>query len=122
MISYQLYKLVHFSGIFMLLISLGGLILHRINGGAAQHPWRKHAALTHGAGLFLILLGGFGMLARMNVVTGLPGWIYAKLGIWLLLGALVAILRFKPSLAKALWWSTVALALGAAYLAIHKPF
>lgn len=120
--SYQLYKLVHFLGIFMLLFSLGGLLLHRINGGDAKYPWRRPTMMTHGIGLFLILIGGFGMLARLGLTSGLPGWIYGKLIIWLLLGGLVAVLRFKPNMAKALWWGGIALALGAAYLAIEKPF
>lgn len=122
MISYQVYKLVHFFGIFMLLFSLGGLILHRINGGASQYSWRKQAMVTHGVGLFLILLGGFGMLARMGLVGGLPGWVYGKLAIWLALGALILVIRFRPGTARGLWWGGIALAVGAAYLAINKPF
>lgn len=122
MISYQLYKLVHFLGIFMLLVSIGGLLLHRISGGTGQHPWRRQAMITHGVGLFLVLLGGFGMLARMGLVSGLPGWIYGKLVIWLVLGVLVVVIRFKPAMARGLWWGTVGLGVGAAYLAINKPF
>ena len=122
MISYQVYKLFHFLGIFMLLFALGGLLLHRINGGGSQHPWRRSAVITHGVGLLLILLGGFGMLARMGLVSGLPGWIYGKLAIWFVLGGLIAAIRFRPNISKGLWWGGIALAVMAAYLAINKPF
>ena len=122
MISFQLYKLIHFLGIFMLLFSLGGILLHRINGGTPQHSWRLPTMMTHGIGLFLILLGGFGMMARLGIISGLPGWIYGKLAIWFVLGALVVVIRFKPVLARGLWWGGIALGAGAAFLAINKPF
>ena len=65
MINYQVYKLVHLFGIFLTLISLGGMYLHAMNGGTKEtNASRKLSAIGHGVGLFLVLLGGFGMLAR----------------------------------------------------------
>ncbi len=119
--SYQIYKLTHFLGIFLVLISLGGLAFAAIQGEAAKHPWRKRAAAVHGIGLFLVLLGGFGMLARLGLVAGLPGWIYAKLVLWGLLGAALWVVKRRPSLAGSVWLATAFIALAAGYLALYKP-
>ena len=87
MISYSIYKIVHLLGVMMVFLSLGGVIMHAINGGEKEHSWRKPVAITHGIGLLLALVGGFGLLARLGVMHGtLPGWVLAKLGIWFVFG------------------------------------
>jgi len=122
MIPIPVYKNIHFIGIFMVLMALGGLLLHAINGGTQAHAWRKPIAITHGVGMFLILLGGFGMLARLGIYWSWPGWVAGKVVIWVILGGLIAVIFRKPTLAKPLWWLTLALAALAAYLGINKPF
>jgi hypothetical protein len=122
-ISYSVYKIVHLSGILMVFLSLGGAAMHAINGGEKNHAWRKPVAITHGLGLLLALVGGFGLLARLGIAHGgLPGWVIAKLGIWLILGALLAVLIRKKNLAKSLWIFVIFLGGVAAYLAGYKPF
>ncbi len=123
MISYSIYKIVHLTGVMMIFLSLGGVIMHAINGGGREHLWRKPVAITHGVGLLVSLVGGFGLLARLGVVHGgLPGWVWAKLGIWLIFAILSGVVIRKKSWAKPVW--IVALILGgvAAYLAGSKPF
>lgn len=123
MISYSVYKLVHILGILVLFLALGGLTLHAANGGdrSANHR-RKMVMATHGIGLFVILLGGFGMLARLGVTAGMPGWIWAKLGIWVLLAGLVMLPYRFPVLARPLWLIVPVLGTAAAYMALYKPF
>jgi hypothetical protein len=123
MISYPVYKVIHFIGIFMVFLSLGGVTMHVINGGAKEHAWRKPLAITHGVGLFLALLGGFGLLARLGIVHGmLPGWVLAKLAIWTVFAAVLGVVIRKRSWAGPLWAITVILGGVAAYLAGSKPF
>jgi hypothetical protein len=122
MIPFLAYKNIHFIGIFMVLMALGGLLLHAINGGSKDHSWRKPIAITHGVGIFLILLGGFGMLARLGIFWSWPGWVAGKVFIWVILGAGIALIFRKPALAKPLWWITIALGALAAYLGGNKPF
>jgi len=122
MIPLTVYKNIHLLGVFMILVALGGVILHRINGGTREHAWRKPVAITHGLGLLLALVSGFGMQARLSIFWPIPGWAIGKLVIWLVLGALTVIVYRSPALAKPLWWVTIVLAALAGYLALHKPF
>lgn len=109
MISYQVYKLVHLLGVLMLFLSFGGLILQAINGGDRNHPWRKLLMITHGIGILLALVGGFGLLARIGIIWPWPGWAVTKMAIWVVLTALPAIVVRNPSWATGFWWVTPAL-------------
>ena len=136
MISYGVYRLVHFFGVFLLLTALGGGVIRSMLGGVARAPdagpdgaggddraarrLRRLLAISHGVALFLILLGGFGMLARLDI--GMPGWIFGKLAVWLLLGGLLAATNRLAGRARALWFAIPVLALVAAWLAYTKPF
>lgn len=125
MIPYAVYRIVHFFGIFLLFVSLGGLAFFAANGGTREtNASRKLVAALHGVAAFLVLLGGFGLLARLGVMhgEGFPGWVWAKLGIWALLGAAIMIPYRTPALARPLWMSLPVLGGMAAYLAIYKPF
>jgi len=124
MISLNLYKLVHILGILLVFSAFGGLVLHAINGGTkSTNVGRRLVTIGYGVGLFLILLGGFGMLARLGIVQGgLPGWIWFKLAVWIGIGGLFALPYRKPEAARLLWILGPALGLLAAWAALYKPF
>ncbi|HET9064785.1 MAG TPA: hypothetical protein VFN22_03065 [Gemmatimonadales bacterium] len=124
MISYPVYKIVHLVGMFMLFSVLGGIALHAMNGGTKKtNVGRALVGALHGISLLIILIGGFGMLARLGISQGgLPGWIYAKLGIWILLPFIGMIPYRRPAAAK---WVLISLPIVgglAAWIAIYKPF
>jgi hypothetical protein len=117
--SYEFYKVLHLLGMSLVLMSLGAVLLHVINGGSKQsNTWRKGTMITHGVGLLLLLVAGFGMLAKLGIM-GVPAWVAVKLIIWLVLGGLVAVIYKKPALAKKLWIGVPALALIAAIFGIY---
>jgi hypothetical protein len=122
MISPLIYKNLHLLGVFMILVALGGLILQQINTRTREQIWRRPVAITHGIGMVLVLVAGFGMLARQGINWPWPGWVIGKVIIWLVFGALIAVIGRSPGLAKPLWWITIVLAGLAAYLALNKPF
>lgn len=123
MISYTTYRLIHILGILILFLALGGLGLRaRDDEGRSDARGRRLVAATHGIGLFVVLLGGFGMLARLGITDGFPGWIWAKLTIWGVLGASLLLPRFVPALARPLWLIVPLLGTTAAYMALYKPF
>jgi hypothetical protein len=121
---YAVYKLTHFLGIFVLLITLALPFMHLLRGGTrSDFPRRRMLAVTHGAASFLVLLGGFGMLARLGVVhSGLPNWILLKLTIWLLLSAALSLALRTTAGARAVLLGAPLLALLAAGIALYKPF
>ena len=121
---YQVYKLIHFLGIFSLLISVAIASAHVLRGGTrADNPHRRTLGIVHGLASFLILLGGFGMLARLDILQGgLPGWIWGKLVIWLLAGASLTLVYRSAGLARTVVVAVPLLAVIAAYFALYKPF
>ena len=120
---YTVYKIMHLLGILMLFLAFGGVITHAINGGTkATNAWHLPAALTHGLGLVLALVGGFGLLAKLGITWPWPGWVLVKLGIWLLFAAVVGLAARSAVLGKGLWWLLLLLGVLAAYMAGVKPF
>ncbi|HEX9869060.1 MAG TPA: hypothetical protein VGC99_10765 [Candidatus Tectomicrobia bacterium] len=122
MIPETIYKNLHLIGVFMILVALGGFIVQQLQPTTPERVWRRPIAITHGIGMVLALVGGFGMLARLHIFWPWPGWVIGKIIIWLVFGILVALIGRTPALAKPLWWSTIALGAIAAYLALNKPF
>jgi hypothetical protein len=115
--SYEIYKIIHLLGLTLVVLSLGGIAMHSINGGTkGTNVFKKGAMITHGVGLLLLLVAGFGMLARLGIHS-FPLWVVAKLVIWLLLGA-AAVVAYKRGLARAVWVVVPLLVVTAAALAI----
>lgn len=106
------YKVLHLAGLIGLFLSLGAL--------AASKGSVKPAAIGMGVSLLVLLVAGFGMIARLGY--GFPGWILAKLVIWVLLGLSLSV--FKRSLLPRPAAVALVLVLGiaAAYLGVMKSF
>lgn len=119
------YKIVHVVGLLMVFLALGGLSLHAMNGGTKDtNRQRRLVAATYGIGLLLILVGGFGWLGATGVMSGgaMPLWTWAKLAIWLLVGALLALPSVRPELGRLVWLLAPVVGLVAAWIARTKPF
>jgi len=118
--SFDFYKIVHFLGIFMVFSALGGQITQSLNGNDSKKmPSRRWIAIYHGLGLLLVLVAGFGMIAKLQV--GFPGWVIGKMIIWVALGGVGALAARKQNLAGMIWAAVLLLGLTAAYLAHYKP-
>jgi hypothetical protein len=123
MLPYEVYKVLHLLGVILMFTMLGGIALHVVNGGTREsNTGRRLTGALHGVALFVILLGGFGMLMRHELAKdGLPGWVWAKLGIWVLLGALGSVAYRRPAMARPLLIGLPLIGALAAWLAIFKP-
>ncbi len=107
------YRILHLAGVMVLFLGIGIALL-------PESANRKQGALFHGIGLAVILVAGFGLLAKMKL--GFPSWVIAKLVIWLLIGALPVLVKRKILPPAAGWGVALALGIGAAYLGVMKSF
>jgi hypothetical protein len=118
----SLYKTIHLFGLLLLFTSLGGLAVSAISGVPKKdNPARKLLSISHGVALFLVLLGGFGLLAKLYPGVSWPGWIYVKIGVWVLLGGVVALIYRKPALGRSLFIALPLLGALAAAMVFFRP-
>ncbi len=117
--SPTIYHILHFIGIVMLFLGYGAL-LGRSMAGSDDARVKKLGSITSGIGLLLIIVAGFGMIAKMHVP--MEGWLIVKIVIWVALGGLTALINRKPALAGALWWGLIALGGLAAVMVYARPF
>lgn len=119
--SYQFYKVLHFVGIFSLLISLATILFANVLGENGAR-FKKPGFILHGISWIIVLVAGMGLGARLGLMASFPNWLIAKIIVWLFLGAIVFFLRKRPE------WvvlnASAILSLGglAAWLAVYKPF
>lgn len=115
---YQIYQILHLTGVLMVFLAYGGMIVRTAT--KSDNPGlRRMGAITSGLGLFLILFGGFGLLAVQGY--GWPLWIIVKAVIWFVLGGLIAIINRKPEFSQFTWWFTLLLGVVALLMVILKP-
>ncbi len=122
--SYEFYKVLHIVAALILFAALGGVAVHAINGGPrASNAARRLLALLHGSALLVLVVAGFGLLARLDLMAGgLAPWVYGKLALWLVAGALLTLPGRLPGLARPiLALGLPVLGLLAAWLAVYKP-
>ncbi|MFK7738884.1 MAG: hypothetical protein AB8H80_01075 [Planctomycetota bacterium] len=113
----EFYRLIHVACALLLFLSLGGVLL-----SPADKKAPKSAMILHGIALLAMLVAGFGYVHKSATVDWEAKWVYAKIGCWLLVGALPILIR-KGILPKPVGL-LVAVAAGAAavWLAQAKPF
>ncbi len=125
--SPEFYKVLHILGIMLMFCTLGGLAMLSWQTRGAQAvkdevtAARKRLTMLHGIAMLVILVAGFGLMAKLGMMKGWPVWIYGKLAIWLLFGAAATAVRKLADHGK-LWIGLLPL-LGAiaAYLAVVHP-
>ncbi len=116
--SYSSYHFMHISSILILFMCLASMATVRLIN--PQEAWPKWMGITHGLSLLVILVGGFGMLARLGITGGLPPWIYIKLVIWLILGGIIAFIKKMPEKAQGLWIIIAILGMISVYAVSYK--
>lgn len=123
--DYPSYKVMHLLGVALVVFALGGFTLHTLNGGNRKtNPNRTFTAITHGIGMALIFVAGFGMMARIGIPHAWPwpAWLQLKLVIWLTMGAMMTLTQRFPALGRVVWFAIPLLAATSAYLALFKPW
>ena len=98
----------------MLFLGLGGVVL----GDAGSS--RKLGMISHGIALVLLLVAGFGMQAKLQI--GFPGWLIAKVVLWLFFGAMPVLAKKGVLKPTAAWALAVVFGAAAVLLGVTKPF
>jgi hypothetical protein len=121
MLSHTAYKVIHLLGIFLLLSGLGGVWAMAVSSvDTTRQTGRRLLMATHGVALLLILIAGFGMLARLGITGAWPLWVWIKLMIWILLAALPWLLRRTEGAHSVLFYLAPLLGAIAAYSALFR--
>ena len=109
--DYTTYKIIHLIGIAILAIGLGGMMANGNN--------HKTFAVCQGIGLLVMLVSGFGLLAKLHL--GFPHFAIAKLVFWLVIGMFPMLIRkLKPPLSVTIIIA-VSLIGVMAWLGVFKP-
>lgn len=114
------YKVLHLLGVCLLFTGIGGLCAAALSGGAEKV--RKISSALHGSALLILLVAGFGSLAKLGMSSNFGLWMWIKLAIWLLIGAAPVIIKRNPAAAAAMMWLLPLLGAVAAYLGVNKGF
>jgi uncharacterized membrane protein SirB2 len=111
------YKLIHILSVMLLFTALGAILVGTTGAG------RKTAGITHGLALVLLLVSGFGALAKIGLSNpGIwPAWLWLKFLIWIVFGGIIVLIRRAPNSRAILWWVLPLLGGLAGYLALYKP-
>ncbi len=107
----EIYLIIHLTGISLLALGIGGMMA----GGEK----RKTFAMLQGLGLLVMLVSGFGLLAKLGL--GFPHFAMVKTALWLLLGALPVIFRKLKTPQSAEILIVLILVGIMAYLGLMKP-
>jgi hypothetical protein len=120
--SFAAYKVIHILAVLFVFASLGALML-AAREGVERGSGRKLAGMTHGIALLLVLVAGFGALARLGLSNpaAWPMWVWIKALVWLALGGVIVLIRRSPQLGTLLWWLIPLLGGIAAWAAVFKP-
>ena len=120
--SLTVYRLLHLFGVFFVLVSLAAIAVHAAQGGKKdENRFQSLFSRLHGLGLLIIVISGFGMLARLGIATNIGLWVGLKIAIWLFVGALLAVPYRKPELALPIAIALPFIAVLAAMIGLYKP-
>jgi hypothetical protein len=83
LMDHTTYKIIHLVGIAALALGVGGMMADGKN--------RRAFAICQGIGLLVMLVSGFGLLAKLHL--GFPHFAIVKTVLWLVIGAMPVMLR-----------------------------
>lgn len=118
---YEFYKVLHLTGIFLLISGMMAVFFVIWSGGVLQGKVKSVAFALHGLGLVFILVSGFGLLARLGMAQAMPVWVYYKMGIWAFFALGISVLKRKSQIGLPMYLALLGGYLLAAYIGVYKP-
>ena len=110
------YYFLHFAGVISLFLGMGAIL----GMGEDRKHVNKFIGIFHGIGLLLLLVSGFGLVAKLQ--TGFPVWLIIKIVMWLCLSMIMILAKRKICTPKATAILAMVLGLVAAAMCVFKPF
>ncbi|HEY2572649.1 MAG TPA: hypothetical protein VGH65_01230 [Verrucomicrobiaceae bacterium] len=115
--SLPFYHIIHLVSVMMLFVGTG------LGLAAVDHVSpRKCGAILRGIALLLLLVTGFGMLAKLGIMKSIPLWAWIKVAIWLIAAVLPVFVKRKMISGTIAVFIALALGAVAAWLGYLKPF
>jgi uncharacterized membrane protein SirB2 len=111
------YHIIHLIAVMALFAGAGAAL-----GGADNPGVRKFGAILSGVALVLLLVTGFGLLAKLQLMKAMPVWVWLKLGIWVIVAVLPVFVKRKMIPGTTAVFIALALGSVAACLGYLKPF
>ena len=120
--SYSFYKILHLGSLLALFLCLGALVLMAMDSKEVQKH-RKFFSIAHGILTLVIFVAGFGLMARLQMMgQSWPGWIHAKLGLWVFVAASPFLIKRRILPPMVMIGAFAAIGFAGAYIAGVKPF
>lgn len=121
--SVQFYLFLHLFGLVLTVFSFA----YAVAGVATDYKQfvakrRRLTLLLSGLGLLILLVGGFGMLAKLEYAFPWPGWIWIKLLVWVSLPIFTSLVLRIPSQLKLFSILGAIWVIVAIYLGVYRPF
>ena len=66
--SLAIYNFLHIAGLVLLLHAIGAFLHHQATAPESENPRRRSLMIQHGVGLLILLVSGFGQLARLGII------------------------------------------------------
>jgi len=114
------YYLLHFLGI-MLVFSAYGALIARGMLGSESPALRKFGLMATGIGLTLMLVSGFGIIAKRPDFDYVAPWVIIKMVLFLALAGMQTLITRKPGMSQLWFWITIVIGAAAALVALYKP-
>lgn len=84
------YHILHLIAVMALFAGTGSAL-----AGADNAAARKSGAILRGIALLLLIVTGFGMLAKLNIMKSIPLWALIKMVIWVIAAILPIFVKRK---------------------------
>lgn len=111
------YHIIHLLAVMALFAGTGAAL-----GGADNPGIRKFGAILRGVALLLLIVTGFGLLAKLNIMKSIPLWAWCKVAIWVIAAVLPIFVKRKMLPGTTAVFIALALGAVAAWLGYLKPF
>ncbi len=113
--SALVYHVMHLSGAFL-------LVAYTFQAFASPDPAKRRPVLMAGGIMsLLVLVGGFGLLAKLGLKLSAEPWIWVKIGCWLVLSALAGFAYKRRGTIAMLRLVALAAIVTAVYMVYARP-